>query len=128
MWRTTSIVWCVEFYQQGGGVFIGVIGAVIILIRLVIHQVLAGRPSHMAGRPSRVPTTDSRPQVPFHRHLESVTDKETHGRLQSGAGWPASLAIGHPPGPHINGLCTWPPRVRCIPRVALILMQFLISL
>jgi hypothetical protein len=38
--------------------------------------------------------------------------------------WPAS----YPLGPHIGGLCTWPPRVRCIPRVTLILVEFHISL
>jgi hypothetical protein len=85
-WRTTSIVWCVEFRRQG--VFIGVPGAITDLIKSVICQVLADRPSHMAGRPSSAATTDSRPRVPFHCLLESVTTKETHGRLQSGVGRP----------------------------------------
>jgi hypothetical protein len=40
----------------------------------------------MADRPWSVASTDSRPQVPFYRHLESITAKENHGRLQSGAG------------------------------------------
>jgi hypothetical protein len=35
---------------------------------------------------------------------------------------------GHPLGPHISGLCTRPPHVRCVPRVTLILIEFLISL
>jgi hypothetical protein len=35
--------------------------------------------------------------------------------------WPVS----HPLGPHISGLCTWPPRVKCIPGVTLILVEFL---
>jgi hypothetical protein len=37
--------------------------------------------------------------------------------------WPAI----DPLGPHISGLCTRPHRVRCIPGVALILVEFLIS-
>jgi hypothetical protein len=64
-----------------GGVFIGVPGAVTDLIKSVIHQVLVDRPSHVAGRPSSVASTDSRPRVSFHRLLESITAKETHGRL-----------------------------------------------
>jgi hypothetical protein len=70
---------CVEFRRQG--VFIGVPRAVTDLIKSIIHQVLAGRPSSAAS-------TDSRPQVPFHHLLKSITAKETHGRLQSGAGRP----------------------------------------
>jgi hypothetical protein len=35
---------------------------------------------------------------------------------------------GHPLDPHVSGLYTQPPRVRCIPRVTLILIEFLISL
>jgi hypothetical protein len=38
------------------------------------------------------------------------------------------LPAGHPLGPHISGLCTWPPRVRCIIGVTLILVEFHISL
>jgi hypothetical protein len=34
--------------------------------------------------------------------------------------WPAS----HPLGPLVSGLCTLPPRVRYIPRVTLILVEF----
>jgi hypothetical protein len=34
----------------------------------------------------------------------------------------------HPLGPHVSGLCTLPPRVSCIPRVTLILVEFHISL
>jgi hypothetical protein len=60
-WRATSIVWCIEFHRQG--VFIGVPGAVTNLIKSVIHQVLAGRPSHMAGHQARPPPT---PGLGFH--------------------------------------------------------------
>jgi hypothetical protein len=105
-WRTTSIVWCFEFHRQG--VFIGVLGAVTDFIKLIIHHVVAGRPSSAAS-------TDSRPRVPFHRLLERVTTKETHGRPQCGAGQLGSLTGWPPTGPHISGLCTWPPCVRCIP-------------
>jgi hypothetical protein len=39
-WRTTSRVWYLAFHQQG--VFIAVQGGVTDLIKLVMHQVLAG--------------------------------------------------------------------------------------
>jgi hypothetical protein len=101
-WRTTSIVWCVEFHQQG--VFIVVPGAVIDLIKSVTRQVLAGWPSHMAVQPSSAASTDSKPQVPFHHLLDSVTTKETLRRLQSGADRLRSLADRPPTGP----TCQWP--------------------
>jgi hypothetical protein len=50
-------------------------------VKSVIHRVLAGRPSHIADWPSSAASTDSRPWVPFHRLLESITAKKTHGRL-----------------------------------------------
>jgi hypothetical protein len=52
----------------GRGVFIGVPGAVTDLIKSVIHQVLAGRPRHVAS-------IDSRPRVSFHYLLESIAAK-----------------------------------------------------
>jgi hypothetical protein len=76
----------------GRGVFIGVLGAVTDLIKLVIRQVLAGRPRHVASWPSSAASTNSSPRVPFHYLLDSVTAKETHGRLQSGARQSGSLA------------------------------------
>jgi hypothetical protein len=91
------LVWCVEFHWQG--VFIGVPGVVTNLIKLVIRQVLASRPSHMADRPSSVASTDSRRRVPFHHLLESVTAKETNKRLQSGVSWLGNLARQPPTGP-----------------------------
>jgi hypothetical protein len=94
MWIITSRVWCSKFHWQG--VFIGVLGAITDLIKLVIHQVLAGRPSHMAGKPWGVASTNSRTWGPFHCLLDSVTAKDTHGRLQSGASRSGSLA-GWPP-------------------------------
>jgi hypothetical protein len=101
------------------GVFLGVPGAVTNLIKSVICQVLAGRPSHMAGRASSTASTDSRPQVPFHRLLGGCKV----GSASQGV-WPAD----HPLGPHVSGLCTRRPHVRCIPGVTLILVEFLISL
>jgi hypothetical protein len=74
----------------GRELFIGVLGAIIDLIKSVICQVLAGRPSHVVGRPWGKASTDSRTQVPFHCLLESVTGNETHGRLQSGADRPST--------------------------------------
>jgi hypothetical protein len=112
-------VWCVEFHRQG--VFIGVPGSVTNLIKLAIHLVLTGRLSLVAGRPSSVASTDSRPQVPFHHLVKSVTAKETHGRLQSGAGRPPTahtlVAFAH--GLLVSGVF-W--------GVTLILLEFLISL
>jgi hypothetical protein len=90
-WRTTSIVWCVEFHQQG--VFIGVPGVVTDLNEMVIRHVLAGWLSSTAS-------TDSRHRVPFHRLLESVTTKKTHERLQSGASRPRSVTTWP--------TCQWP--------------------
>jgi hypothetical protein len=96
-WITTSRVRCVNFISWG--VFIGVPGAITDSIKLVIHQVVASWPSHMSGRPWSGASNDSRPWVPFHRLLESVTAKEAHGRLQSGAGRPGSLASWPPTRP-----------------------------
>jgi hypothetical protein len=67
------------------GVFIGVQGGVTDFIKSVTRQVLAGR------LPSPV-STDFKLRIPCYRLLESVPVKQTHERLQSGAGQP-------PPGP-----------------------------
>jgi hypothetical protein len=72
------------------GVFIGVLGAITDLIKSVIRKVLAGRPSHVAGRLWVLASTDSKLRVPFHHLLENVTTKETHRWLQSGAGRPTT--------------------------------------
>jgi hypothetical protein len=60
------------------------------LIKSVTRQVLAGQPSHMAGRPLSPASTDFKLQIPYYRLLESVLVKQTHERLQSGAGQPAT--------------------------------------
>jgi hypothetical protein len=49
---------CVDFHREGGGVFIGVNGTSTDLEKLIWWQVVAGRPSHMAGRLSGVASTD----------------------------------------------------------------------
>jgi hypothetical protein len=44
--------------STGTGVFIGVQGGVTDLVKPVTHQVVAGRPSHKAGRPCGLASTD----------------------------------------------------------------------
>jgi hypothetical protein len=114
-WTTTSIVWCVEFHRQG--VFIGVPRAVTDLIKPVIHQVLASRPAIERGF-HRLQALDSIPP--------SLGEHHRQGNSWEAAKWGQSA--GHPLVPHISGLCRRPSRVRCIPRVTLILVEFLISL
>jgi hypothetical protein len=63
------------------GIFIVVQGGVTDLIKLVTCQVLAGRPSHMAGRPPDPASTDFQLQIPCYHLLESVPMKPTHERL-----------------------------------------------
>jgi hypothetical protein len=53
--------------------------------------------------------------------------KPTHERLQSGADQPGVWPTGHPLGPLVSSICTLP-RVRYIPGVTLILVEFQISL
>jgi hypothetical protein len=83
---------CVVLISTGRGVFIGVQGGVTNLVKSVTHQVVAGRPSHMAGRPWSSASTNLQLGISFYHLLESVTAKPTHERLQGGAGQP-------PPGP-----------------------------
>jgi hypothetical protein len=74
------------------------------LVKLVTHQVVAGRPSHVAEQPQGPVSTDFERQISCYRLLGSVTVKPTHERLQSGASRP-------PPGPtsqwslHTTFLC-----------------------
>jgi hypothetical protein len=110
-WRTTNRVWCVDFHRWGGGVFIGVQGGVTDLVKSVTHQVVDGRPSHVARRPQGLAFTDFWLRISCYRLLESVTVKPTHERLQSGAGRPVGLTGWPPPGStgqqslHITSLC-----------------------
>jgi hypothetical protein len=101
-WRTTSRVWYLAFHQQG--VFIAVQGGVTDLIKLVMHQVLAGWPRHMVGRPPSLASTNFQLWIPCYHLLESVPVKPIRERLQSGVGRPRSL-VGQPP-PRPTG--QWP--------------------
>jgi hypothetical protein len=56
-WRTMSRVSCVDFHCEG--VFIGVNETSTDLERSVWHQVVAGRPSHVASRSGGAASTDS---------------------------------------------------------------------
>jgi hypothetical protein len=56
------------------------------MTKSVTCQVLAGRPSHVAGRPRSLASTDFKLQIPCYRLLESVPVKQTRERLQSGTG------------------------------------------
>jgi hypothetical protein len=58
------------------------------LIKSVTRQVMAGRPSHVAGRPWSLASTDLQFEIPHNRLLESVTAKLTRERLQGGASRP----------------------------------------
>jgi hypothetical protein len=92
------------------GVFIGVKGGVTDLVMSVRREVVAGQPSHVAGQPWTLVSTDLQLGIPLHYVLESVTMKPTHERLQGGAGqlgglvgWSADFAhyllmLGTPPG------------------------------
>jgi hypothetical protein len=97
------------------------------LIKSVARQVLADQPSHVAGRPPSLASTDFQLQIPCYHLWESMPVKPTHERLQSGAGRGVWLA-GHPLGPLVSGLCTLPSHVRCIPGVILIFVEFQFSL
>jgi hypothetical protein len=97
------------------------------LIKLVTRQVLAGRPSHETIQPPSSASTDFKLQIPCYRPLESMPVKQTRERLQSGADRPPWSA-GHHLCPLVSGLYTLSPRVRCIPMVTLILVEFQIFL
>jgi hypothetical protein len=90
-------VWCLEFHQQG--VFIGVQGEVTDLIKLVTCQVLAGQPSHVAGRQLILASTNFQLRIQCYHLLESMPVKPTRERLQCVAGWQGSFAGRPPPGP-----------------------------
>jgi hypothetical protein len=89
----------VALISTGRVVFIGVQGGVIDLVKLVTHQVVANRPSHVAGRPCSLASIDLQLGISFYHLLESVTVKPAHERLQGGAGRLRGLAGQQPPGP-----------------------------
>jgi hypothetical protein len=92
-WRTTSRLWYLGFHREG--VFIGVQGEVTELINSVTRLVLAGRPSHVAGRPPSTASTDFKLRIPCYHLLESVPVKKNHERLQSRDDRPGSLVHSH---------------------------------
>jgi hypothetical protein len=57
---------CVSTFT-GRGVFIGTCGSSTDLAEAVTHQVVAGRPSHVAGQPMSLASIDF-----FHRHNLSL--------------------------------------------------------
>jgi hypothetical protein len=75
----------------GMWVFIGVQGGVTDFVKSVTHQVVAGRPSHMARRPHGPTSTDFGLRFLYYHLLESVSVKPTDERLQSAAGLPGGL-------------------------------------
>jgi hypothetical protein len=93
-----------------------------------VSQVVADRPSHVACLPRGLASIDFWLRIPYYCLLDSVTVKLTCERLQSGTGWPGVWQVGHPLCPLVSGLRTLPPRVRYIPGVTLILVEFQISL
>jgi hypothetical protein len=73
-------------------VFIGVQGGVTDLVKSVTRQVVAGQPSHIAGRPQGPASIDFQLRILCYRLVESATVKLTHEWLQSGASRPRGLA------------------------------------
>jgi hypothetical protein len=74
---------CVALISTGRGVFIGVRGGVIDLIKSVTCQVVAGWPWSLDS-------TDLQLGNPLYCLLEIITAKPTHERLQGGASRPAT--------------------------------------
>jgi hypothetical protein len=77
---------CVALISTARGVFISVQGGVTDLVKSVTCKVVANRPSHITDRPWSLASTDLQHGIPLYRHLEIVTVKPTHERLQGGAG------------------------------------------
>jgi hypothetical protein len=75
----------------------GVQGGVIDLIKSLTRQVLAGRPSHMAGRLPCPASTDFQLWIPCYHLLESMLVKPIHERLKSGTDQPPSGPTGQWP-------------------------------
>jgi hypothetical protein len=63
-------------------------------------------------------------RIPCYRLLESVTMKSTAGGYKVGPVGQGVWPTGHPLDPLVSGLRTLPPRVRYIPEVTLILVEF----
>jgi hypothetical protein len=81
------------------------------MVKSKTHQVVTGRPSHMASWPWSLASTDFQLGIPLYHLLESATVNPTHERLQGRAGrlanpwahWSVAFAhfllmSGTPPG------------------------------
>jgi hypothetical protein len=99
------------------------------LIKSVTHQVVVGRPSHMADRPCGLASTDflyrlGLPLLMQTRVMEATGQTDIKpSQPDRGFGRPAT-----PLGPLVNSLYTLPPHVRYIPEVTLILVELQIFL
>jgi hypothetical protein len=100
-------VWCVNIQHEG--VFIGVNGTSTDLGRSVWHQVVGGRPSHLAGRPGGVSSTDSSFSSLCRRVVTKALAK------------PPQTLAGQPQGPLDLGFGPLGPRVKYTPVVMMIL-------
>jgi hypothetical protein len=89
-WRIICRVWCVDFHYEGA--FIGVNGTSTDLERSVWHQVVAGRPSHMAHRPGEQPPLTFSTDSSFSSSCRRVATKALAEPPQTLAGWPRSWA------------------------------------
>jgi hypothetical protein len=77
----------------------GVQGCVTDFVKSITHQVVAGWPRHVAGRPWSSASTNLQLGILLYRLLESVTVKPTCERLQGGASRPRGFTDQPPPGP-----------------------------
>jgi hypothetical protein len=77
----------------------GVQGCVTDFVKSITHQVVAGWPRHVAGRPWSSASTNLQLGILLYCLLESVTMKPTRERQQGGVGRPGVLAGQPPPGP-----------------------------
>jgi hypothetical protein len=96
-WRNTSSVCCFDFHRYGG-IYRGP-RWVTNLVKSVTCQVMACRPSQVAGPPWSSASTDLQLGIPLYRLLESVTLKPTYERLQGWAGRTGGLVSRPPPRP-----------------------------
>jgi hypothetical protein len=69
------------------------------LVKSVTRQLVADQPSHVAGRPWSLASTNLQLGILLYRLLESVTVNPTHERLQGGVGRLGGLADWPPPEP-----------------------------
>jgi hypothetical protein len=81
---------------------------------------VANRPSHIIDRPWSLASTDLQHGIPLYRHLEIVTVKPTHERLQGGAGRLPPGSTGQRPLHTTSSF-------QVHPGVTLILVEFQIS-